>query len=298
MLRRWCAGPPPKLWEDNSRPRPCPACWQPVPTSTGWCGSAPPRRWPPCRANHWTLQPARHSTAPPMSSSPPCSRAPTITHRTTTWERITRSEVICSAPWNATAWRTDWIPAIPPLVNASVVYSQLGQNDRAEQSLRQALRLEPTNPAANLNLGMLLGELGRIAEAEQAFRTALQADPQSAAAAYNLGVILSQRDVSQAIELCRTADRLRPDEPKYAFAVASYLQQDGQIDQAIQELRQLQQRHPGFAYAYGLLGSLLVDRGRTAEAVQVYQQAAANSQLPDQARSFFRQQAQALSGSP
>lgn len=188
--------------------------------------------------------------------------------------------------------------AIPPLVNVSVVYSQLGQNDRAEQSLRQALRLEPTNPAANLNLGMLLGELGRMAEAEQAFRTALQADPQSAAAAYNLGVVLSQRDVSQAIELCRTADRLRPDEPKYAFAVASYLQQEGQIDQAIQELRQLQQRHPGFAHAYGLLGSLLVDRGRTAEAVQVYQQAAANSQLPDQARRFFQQQAQALSGSP
>ena len=80
--------------------------------------------------------------------------------------------------------------AIPPLVNASIAYNILGENDKAEESLRQALQLEPTNPAVNLNLGMLMGELGRLQEAEQAFRAALKADPQSAAAAYNLGVVL------------------------------------------------------------------------------------------------------------
>ena len=184
--------------------------------------------------------------------------------------------------------------AIPPLVNVSVLYNQLGQNDKAEQSLQQAKRLDPTNPAVNLNLGMLLGELGRVEEAEQAFRTAFQADPQSAAAAYNLGVILAERDLAQAIELCRTADRLRPDEPKYAFAVASYLQR-----------RPDRSGHPTAASVAAAAPGLCV-RVRTAgppagrsgsDGGSHPGLSASRVELPiaGPARQFFQQQAQALS---
>ena len=185
--------------------------------------------------------------------------------------------------------------AIPPLVNASIAYNALGQNDKAERSLREALRTDPTNPAVNLNLGMLLGELGRLPEAEQAFRTAWKADPQLASAAYNLGVLLAEQDLQQAIELCRAADRLRPDEPKYAFATACFLQRAGQIPKAIDQLRQLLQAHPSYADGYGLLGSLLVEQGQTTPALRLYREAASNTQLPPQARRFFQLQAEKLS---
>ncbi len=184
--------------------------------------------------------------------------------------------------------------AVPPLVNASIAHNMLGQNDQAEECLRKAVRIDPKNPAVNLNLGMLLGEMGRIQEAEQAFRTALDADPQSAAAAYNLGVILAQRDVSEAIRLCRLADQLRPDEPKYAYAVACFLLQAGDPEQAIAQLRQLLKSHPTFPDAYRMLGGLLLEQERKAEAIEVFRRAAAQPELPAQVRYFFQAQAEAL----
>ena len=61
---------------------------------------------------------------------------------------------------------------IGPMVNAAMAYSNMDQNDKAEQSFRRALKHEPTNAAANFNLGLLLGEQGHLEEAEQTLRTA------------------------------------------------------------------------------------------------------------------------------
>jgi tetratricopeptide (TPR) repeat protein len=184
--------------------------------------------------------------------------------------------------------------AIQPLVNASLVHNQLGQNDKAEQCLRKALEIDPTSLAANLNLGMLLGELGRPREAEEAFRAALAADPESAQAAYNLAVLVAERDMHETIELCRTASRLRPEEPKYAFALAFYLHRAGDDDQAIEKLHDMLTNHPGFADSYSLLGSLLTQHGRAAEAIKVFRRAADNASLPPAVRRHFAAQAREL----
>ena len=116
---------------------------------------------------------------------------------------------------------------IGPMVNASMAYSNMAQNDKAEQSLRRALKMEPANAAANFNLGLLLGEQGRLPEAEQALRTALKADPQMAAAAYNLGVILGEKNLDEAIAWCQRAHELRPTDPKYVHTLAFYQRKKG-----------------------------------------------------------------------
>jgi len=134
--------------------------------------------------------------------------------------------------------------ALPPYVNASLAYNALGQNDKAEASLRHALRLDPTNAPANLNLGMLLAEMGRMSEAEPAFRAAFKADPQSARAAYNLGVLLSKDHPDEALEWCRRAAALGPDNPQYGYTYAFYLHRAGRLDQAIQAVRSVRQGHP------------------------------------------------------
>ena len=131
---------------------------------------------------------------------------------------------------------------IGPMVNASMAYSNMGQNDKAEQSLRRALKMEPDNAAANFNLGLLLGEQGRLQEAEQALRTALKADPQMAAAAYNLGVILGEKNLDEAIAWCQKAHDLRPADPKYAHTLAFYQRKKGNIDGAVELLRKAIQR--------------------------------------------------------
>jgi tetratricopeptide (TPR) repeat protein len=134
--------------------------------------------------------------------------------------------------------------ALPPYVNAALAYNALGQNDKAEASLRHALRLDPTNAPAQLNLGMLLAELGRIPEAEQAFRAAFKANPQSAQGAFNLGVLLAEKQPEESLDWCRRAAELGPNNPRYGYTYAFYLQRAGRLDQALKAIRSVRARFP------------------------------------------------------
>jgi Flp pilus assembly protein TadD len=150
---------------------------------------------------------------------------------------------------------------IGPMVNASIAYSSMRRNDKAEASLRHALKVEPENAAANLNLGLLLGEKGDMKQAEQALRTALRSDPRMAAAAYNLGVILGPKNVAEAVVWLRKAHQLRPGDPKYAYTLAYFLRQNGNSDEAIELLRKMIQLPTENGDAYLLLGEIYESQG-------------------------------------
>ncbi|MCK5467819.1 MAG: tetratricopeptide repeat protein, partial [Cyclobacteriaceae bacterium] len=72
--------------------------------------------------------------------------------------------------------------AIMPLVNASLVYSILGNNMLAEEKLKKALEVEPNNSAANLNYGLLLGQTQRFDQAKTYLVRALNSDSTLSAA--------------------------------------------------------------------------------------------------------------------
>ena len=108
--------------------------------------------------------------------------------------------------------------------------------------LRRALRLEPDNPAALFNLGLLLAEEGRMAEAENALRAALKADPQMAAAAFNLGVLCGKARIDEAMRWCRKACELQPENAKYAQTLAFFLREKGELDRARKHDPQRNQR--------------------------------------------------------
>ena len=143
--------------------------------------------------------------------------------------------------------------AIQALVNMSMAYARMGKNREAEESLQKALNLEPENAAANFNLGLLLAEQGRLGEAEKALRTALKSDPQLAPAAYNLCVMLAKDRIEEAIDYCKKANELRPDEPKYAYTLAFYQYQKGETDAAVKTLNDLLKKYPGYRDAQMLL---------------------------------------------
>jgi tetratricopeptide (TPR) repeat protein len=170
--------------------------------------------------------------------------------------------------------------SIVPLVNMSLAYNLAGRNAEAERSLRYALTIEPRNGMVNLNLGLLMAEMGRTGEAEHALRTAVEADPYSAVAAYNLGILVAQEHLEEGAILCGKAFALRPQEARYGYTYAFYLNRSGDHRRAIDVLAETIGREPAFADAHLLLGSIHETLGEREKAREVYRLAIENEQIP------------------
>ncbi len=169
---------------------------------------------------------------------------------------------------------------VPPLVNASLAQARLGQLEQADLNLNKALQLEPDNPTALLNLGLLLAEKKDLAGAEKRLRDAFSHDPTLAQAAYNLGVLLAARERNEALNWCRRAAALAPDQPRYAYTLAFYLNQAHGQEEAARILNQLMNQQPGFLDAYFLLGTIYESRKQNQQARAVYDRALQLEGLP------------------
>jgi tetratricopeptide (TPR) repeat protein len=183
---------------------------------------------------------------------------------------------------------------IGPMVNVSMAYSNLQRNDKAESSLRRALQVEPGNPAALFNLGLLLAEEQRPKDAEEALRAALKGDPQMAAAAFNLGVLCGKARIDEAVQWCRKAHELEPGNAKYAHTLAFFLRQKGNVDEAIQLLRQVVRREPLYLDAYLLLGEIYEERHDYSAAAAGYRDALKLEQLPPPVRRQLESKVRAI----
>ena len=150
--------------------------------------------------------------------------------------------------------------AVMAMVNSSLAYAGMGENDKADKSLQKALKIAPDNAAANFNLGLLKAEQKDFKSAEHYLREALKHDPQMAQAAYNLCVMLAKDRIDEAIGFCRKASEIRPDDPKYAYTLAFYLNQKGDTEEAIRTLNMLVQKYPEYRDAQMLLREIS-DRG-------------------------------------
>ena len=151
----------------------------PRPTPCGWCGSAPRRPWPPCIPSRSTMPTRENRCAGRRrSSSRRWQRGPTIgppirTSAAITWRAATSTR-------RSTAFETALKlepRVVAPMVNLSMAYANLKQNDKAEAWLRRALKAEPDNAAANFNLGLLLAETDRLDEAEKALAGCAEVRP-------------------------------------------------------------------------------------------------------------------------
>jgi tetratricopeptide (TPR) repeat protein len=184
--------------------------------------------------------------------------------------------------------------AILPWVNVSLVYARLGQADQAEKALRRALEIDPSQATANFNLGLLLAEQNRPAAAEVAFRTALKTAPRFPEAAYNLGVLLAQDRLPEALQWCRKAHDWQPQNAKYAFTYAYYLNQQGNLPGAIAVLEGQVRQKAANAEVYSLLGDIYEKTGKPAAAKKVYRQALADAGMPPGVKQHFQAKLLAL----
>ena len=180
------------------------------------------------------------------------------------------------------------------MINSAMAYYYLGQQPNAEKALRRALKTDPGNAQAHLKLGMLLMELKRTSEAEAAFRSALKIDPSSAAAYYNLAVMLVKEKPKNSLEWVRKAHAIDPDEPKYAYTYAYYLNQGGKPDLAVAVLKKMADKNVAHPETYALLADIFLKQKKTAEALKVYRSALENKNLSEDTRMGFMEQIQKL----
>jgi tetratricopeptide (TPR) repeat protein len=143
--------------------------------------------------------------------------------------------------------------AVLAMVNESIAYARSGENQRANDMLQKALKVAPDNAAVNFNMGLLKAEQNDLKQAEKHLRAAFKTDPQMAQAAYNICVITAKDRLEEALGFCRKASALRPDEPRYAYTLAFYLDQHGDKDEAVSTLNAIVAKYPTYRDAQLLL---------------------------------------------
>ena len=144
------------------------------------------------------------------------------------------------------------------------------------------------------NLGLVKGEKQELAAAENYLKAAFKADPQLAAAAFNLCVLTAPDRPSEALEWCRKATALRPQEPKYAYTLAFYQRESDDTAGAAATLETLIMRVPAYADAYLLLADVYGQQGKKDEAVKVYNRALAVEGISPKAREYIKSRLEAM----
>jgi tetratricopeptide (TPR) repeat protein len=159
------------------------------------------------------------------------------------------------------------------LVNAAMAYAQTGEPQQAEKFLLKAVKIAPDNAAAHFNLGLLRAEQKRGREAERELRKAFRLDPRMAAAAYNLCILSAKTHPQEALSWCRKAAELNPQEPKYAYTLAFYQKEQGDLKTAAATLQDFLPRRPVFADGYLLLAEIFLQQGERPQAEAALRQA-------------------------
>jgi Tfp pilus assembly protein PilF len=184
--------------------------------------------------------------------------------------------------------------AVLAMVNEAMAYARLGETKKAEEYLQKALKVAPDNAAGNFNMGLLKAEKNELIQAEKYLKKAIKADPQMAQAAYNLCIITSKDRINEAVTWCRKAADLRPQDPKYAYTLAFYLNQKGDTDGAVKTLDALIARQPRYLDAYLLLGGIYEKEGKKEDAKKIYNRALALEGVPEGFRQHIREKLEAL----
>lgn len=155
-----------------------------------------------------------------------------------------------------------------------IICSQLGKFDDAVRYLKEASRLDRTNPYAYFHLGNAHQGKGEYDDAMNCYRQAIQLNPEYAEAYNNLGNVHRGKGEYDGAMACY--QQAIQTDPQYAGAyynLGNILQEKGQLDKAIASYNKAIELNPNDADAYNDLGVAFKDKGRLDEALDCYQKA-------------------------
>lgn len=107
-------------------------------------------------------------------------------------------------------------------INLGVAYARINKLDKAEESLKKALKLNKTHPVANNEIGQVLRKTGRYAKAREIYEALLKIYPDFLPARKNLGVLcdIYMQDLECALEQYETYLHTVPDDGKVKIWIA------------------------------------------------------------------------------
>ncbi len=126
-------------------------------------------------------------------------------------------------------------------LNKGIALLNLQKLPEAEKELQQAAAQQPFNPRAWYNLGLLHRSEGKPAAAIEDFQRVIKIDPSDPDTHYFLGTMYAQQqEYDKAIPEFQTALRLNPVHASAEFGLARTLQRAGKTDEAREHLKRFE----------------------------------------------------------
>jgi len=179
---------------------------------------------------------------------------------------------------------------------AELQYDMTGDSDQAEQAIdfyQKALDLTPDSSVIHERLAEVYAKTQRLHEATLQAQAALQIDPNNVSAHRVLARIYVHQlgdagtgqaqsdDIARAVEQFEAIQKLQPWDVGSALWLARLYRFENRHDDAEKVLRGVLQRNPDSEQALEQLSQLLIDGGRSQEAIQLLTQATGNGASPD-----------------
>lgn len=162
-----------------------------------------------------------------------------------------------------------------------VAYQNLGNFDKAENYLRQAVKLSPESADPRLNLGLFYLSRGNTSKASVEFKKAIAVDPKGPLGWFELGIgELRAGNAAGALTSLKKANQLDPGNSRIRLALVDAALKAKQPDLAQQQADELIAQDPKNPRLMLALGALLEEGGDAARAGQVFRKAKQVSSEP------------------
>jgi tetratricopeptide (TPR) repeat protein len=179
--------------------------------------------------------------------------------------RLESAKLLYKQALNIEPWQPDALNLL------GVLALQERDPERAAALIGKAIEAQPSNPGFHANLGQACLELRRVAEAHGAFRRAAKLDPRNPQFAVGAAVCLAlQGEAAQAEEHLRAVLREHPRYPLGWYNLGNVLRDAGRLADAAASYRKAIGSEPAFADAHNDLGRILHLLHRFDEAEESY----------------------------
>ena len=170
----------------------------------------------------------------------------------------------------------------PPIAMTAEQYADEGlkfakdkQYDKAIESFKQSIKLNPDLAAAYHGLGTVYINSGRVTDALEPMKTAVRLDPNNAVIHLNLGITYAVlRRPDDAVAELNTAKQLSPNDARIYIEIGNVLHNSfGRIEDALAMYVEARRLDPNVPAIHHNIGLMLMRLGRFSEAIPPLQEA-------------------------